>query len=79
MLLGYNYVAPGDAGGAPARIIRSWVDNRAYSGDVGAWMQANAENRAWNACAIVKGDCYLYIKKGFLGRHKVATINKGDW
>jgi hypothetical protein len=35
-----------DAGGAPTRIIQSWIAKRATLGDIGAWMQANKENHA---------------------------------
>ena len=38
ILLGYNYYAPADEGGAPARIINSWLTLRSLLGDVGAWM-----------------------------------------
>lgn len=79
VLLGYNYYAPRDDGGAPQRIINSWRDNRASMGDVNAWMKANAENRAWHACAIVKGKQYLYIKKRRWGRCSVISVKKGDW
>ena len=79
VLLGYNYFAPGDAGGAPTRIINHWRANRAASGDVDAWMDANAANHAWNACAIVKGQKYVYFKKRILGRRRTISINKGDW
>lgn len=78
VLLGYNYAAPGDAGGAPARIMRSWVASRGTLGDVGAWMRANAENRAWNACAIVKDQKYLFFKRKWL-RRVVVEIPKGEW
>ena len=63
VLLGYNYSSPGDTGGAPARIVQSWISNRSSLGDADAWMKANADNNAWNACAIVKGDKYVYFKK----------------
>lgn len=79
VLLGYNYYAPRDDGGAPQRIINSWRDNRASMGDVNAWMKANAENRAWHACAIVKGKQYLYIKKRRWGRCSVISVKEGDW
>jgi hypothetical protein len=79
ILLGYNYVAPGDAGGAPERIMRFWVANRGSLGDVDAWMEANARNKAWNACAVVKGQKYVYFRKSFWGVRKIATVNKEDW
>ena len=28
--------------------------------NIAAWMKANADNRAWNACAIVKGQRYVH-------------------
>lgn len=78
VLLGYNYHAPRDEGGAPQRIVNSWRNNRAAMGDVKAWMKANAENRAWHACAIVKGQKYLYIKKRRWGRY-IISVKKEDW
>ena len=79
VLLGYNWYAPLDDTGKPVQIVLSWKANRGTLGDVGAWMKANADNNAWNACAIIKDSRYLYHKKGFLGRHKLATMNKEDW
>ena len=80
VLLGYNYSAPGDAGGAPTRIVNQWRTNRAASGDVDAWMDANAANHAWNACAIVKGQKYVYFEKVFFKKFKkLKEISKGAW
>lgn len=71
---------PGDAGGAPARIISQWRANRAASGDVNAWMDANAANHAWNACAIVKGQKYVYFKKVFFNKlKKLKEISREAW
>ena len=78
-LLGYAYVAPADAGGAPKRIMQSWIDNRGVLGDVGAWMKANADNKAWNACAIIKNQQYLYFRKRLFSRRELTIVNKGDW
>ena len=77
--MGYAYIAPGDTGGASTRIINQWRTTRAASGDVNAWMDANAANHAWNACTIVKGQKYVYFKKRILGRRRTISINKGDW
>ena len=77
-LLGYSYIAPGDAGGAPVRIMQSWLNNRSAYGDVGAWMKANADNRAWNACAIVKGTRYVYFSC-WLGFRKIKESRKENW
>ena len=80
ILLGYAYVAPGDASGIPTRIVRSWRINRNTRGDVDAWMSANANNRAWNACAIVKGQKYVYFKFSFKGVFKKKVeVPKEDW
>ena len=79
IMLGYNGEAPADEGGAPARIIQSWLANRLDMGDVPAWLKANANNRAWNACAIVKGQRYLYLKKGFWKQYKTISVNKENW
>lgn len=80
VLLGYNHSAPGDAGGAPVRIISQWRANRAVSGDVDAWMDANAANRAWNACAIVKGQRYVYFKRSLNGWIKFKReVRKENW
>lgn len=78
ILLGYNYSAPADAGGAPARIAQSWVSDRSSLGDVNAWMKANADNKAWNACAIVKGEKYVYFAS-WLGFRKMKEIMKENW
>ena len=80
VMLGYNYYAPADDGGVPARVAHAWVMRRGLLGDVDAWMEANAVNRAWNACAIVKGQKYVYFEKvlwGFMKRKK--EIQKEDW
>ena len=67
-------------GGAPARIISQWRANRAASGDVNAWMDANAANHAWNACAIVKGQKYVYFKKVFFNKFKkLKEISREAW
>ena len=80
VLLGYNYSSPGDAGGAPTRIVQSWISNRGSLGDVDAWMEANAENRAWNACAIVKGQKYIYFQQSFYKKFKrIKEVMKGEW
>lgn len=79
-LLGYAYKAPLDAGGAPTRIVQSWVSKRGTMDNVDAWMKANADNRAWNACAIVKGEKYLYFESSFYKKfHRVKAVPKGDW
>ena len=78
IMLGYNGEAPADKGGAPARIIQSWLANRSAMSDVDAWLMANANNRAWNACAIVKGQKYLYFKRKWCSG-VVVEVPKGDW
>lgn len=80
VFLGYNYSAPGDAGGAPARIIQAWIANRSSMGNANAWMKANADNRAWNACAIVKGQKYVYFKSSLKGLFKTQVeVSKESW
>ena len=78
IMLGYNGEAPADKGGAPARIIQSWLANRSAMSDVDVWLMANANNRAWNACAIVKGQKYLYFKRKWCSG-VVVEVPKGDW
>ena len=78
ILLGYAYIAPSDESGAPARIVNSWRSNRDVLGDEGAWMKANFDNNAWNACAILKGKRYLYFKRKWLS-HKVVAVPKEEW
>lgn len=78
VLLGYNYIAPGDRGGAPARIVAHWLRNRAGRGDVDAWMDANAANRAWNACAIEKGARYVYFRR-LWGMKRRVSIPSFEW
>ena len=80
IMLGYNGEAPADKGGAPARIIQSWLANRSVMSDVDAWLKANANNRAWNACAIVKGQKYIYFRSRFKGLFKdIVEVKKEDW
>ena len=79
VLLGYNFRGPGDAGGAPARIAGFWNANRAGMGAVSAWMKANEANRAWHACAIVKGVEYRYFKAKLWGRHEQCVVPRSEW
>ena len=79
VLLGYNYYAPADSSGAPARIMRSWVANRELLGDVDAWMEANKEQKKWNACAIRKGGDYVYFDSVMSVIHIKKTVKKEDW
>ena len=79
VLLGYNYYAPADSSGAPARIMRSWVANRELLGDVDAWMEANKEQKKWNACAIRKGGDYVYFDSFMSVIHIKKTVKKEDW
>ena len=41
-------------------------------------MKANADNRTWNACAIVKGMKYVYFSC-WLGFRKIKEIRKENW
>ena len=80
ILLGYNYEAPADEGGAPAQIMNSWLMLRGSLDDVSAWMYANVNNRAWNACAIVKGEKYVFFRSRFKGVFKMKVeVLKGAW
>ena len=79
VLLGYNYYALADSSGAPARIMRSWVANRELLGDVDAWMEANKEQKKWNACAIRKGGDYVYFDSFMSVIHIKKTVKKEDW
>ena len=80
VLLGYNWYAPLDATGAPARIVQSWLANRGALGDVDAWMQANDNPEGRNACAIEKGLRYNFFKKTFILRRRIRKIMpKEDW
>lgn len=79
ILLGYNFIAPGDRGGAPARIAEAWRANRAAKGDVEAWMDANAANHAWNACAIDRNR-YVYFASSFFHKfHQVREVPRSEW
>ena len=53
--------------------------DRATLGDVDAWMRANADNRAWNACAIVKGRRYVYFRKILRRIPLKRRSDKEDW
>ena len=80
VLLGYNHYAPGDSSGVTQWIVDRWLADRAVKGDVAAWMEANAAQRAWNACAIVKGQKYVYFKKMFFKKFKrLSEVPKGEW
>ena len=46
VLLGYNYKAPSDKGGATAAMINEWIAARGTTGDADAWMNANASAHA---------------------------------
>lgn len=79
ILLGYNFIAPGDRGGAPARIAEAWCANRAAKGDVEAWMDANAANHAWNACAIDRNR-YVYFSSSFFNKfHLLREVPRREW
>lgn len=58
--------------------MQSWVANRGTLGDVGAWMKANADNHAWNACAIVKGEKYCFFTRKWFAV-KIVEKPKGEW
>lgn len=53
--------------------------NHFMVGDVDAWMMANADNRAWNACAIVKGEKYVYFRKHLKYIRVKKSILKENW
>ena len=43
-------------------------------------MDANAANHAWNVCAIVKGQKYVYFKKVFFNKFKkLKEIPREAW
>ena len=52
VLLGYNFVAPSDSSGRPARVMEEWRSIRGMVGDVKAWMNVNALWGSPNACAF---------------------------
>ena len=79
VMLGYNYRAPFDVGGAPASIVSAWLAGRAAKGDVAAWMDANDIRRGKNACAIVKGVKYVYFHKITSGFYRKKEVLKDDW
>lgn len=79
VLLGFNGKAPGDRGGAPARMMTAWVANRQSLGDIGAWMKAAADNHAWNACAIEKDVKYVYFQMIVPGFWRQKTVMNQDW
>ena len=78
-LLGYCGRAPADLNNVSSAIITSWVSRRGSMGDIDAWMKANADNHAWNACAIVKGEKYTYFHKIVKGFWKRRNVEKKDW
>lgn len=61
-------------------MINRLKTNRAASGDVNAWMDANEANHAWNACAIVKGQKYVYFENYPFGIAHIKTeVEKENW
>ena len=75
-MLGYNFTAPLDETGAPARIIADWALLRLSHGDVDAWMQANDNRNGRNACAIDKARDYHYFKKVFWKTYMKTVVPK---
>lgn len=79
-LLGYCGRAPADSNNVSSAIITSWISQRGALGDIDAWMKANADNRAWNACAIENDEKYVYFKIVFRGIHKrLKEVKKENW
>ena len=80
VLLGYNFVAPSDSSGRPARVMEEWRSIRGMVGDVKAWMNVNALWGSPNACAIEKGVRYVYFKKSRNGWFiKEKSVPKENW
>ena len=72
-LLGYNYAAPGDKSGTPSEIVSYWVSHHLSDGIINAWMDANRQKRAWNACAIdTQLRKYYYFRKGVFPTQRVV-------
>ena len=65
--------------GASVAIINEWIATRGEIGDVEAWMRANKDNKAWHACAIVKGVEYRYFKAKLWGRHEQCVVPRSEW
>ena len=53
--------------------------NRELLGDVDAWMEANKEQKKWNACTIRKGGDYVYFDSFMSVIHIKKTVKKEDW
>lgn len=80
ILLGYNARAPADTNGVSMAIITDWISKRDSLGDIDAWMEANRERRAWNACAIEKDVKYVYFKQVIRKKIKYRTeVKAEDW
>ena len=73
-MLGYNYSAPLDETGAPARIIGAWLRLRSSCGNVDAWMRANDNRNGRNACAIRRIDD-SHVQYSFFRREKGFVFN----
>ena len=56
----------------------AWRANRAAKGDVEAWMDANAANHAWNACAIDRNRYVYFGRLMHLVRFRVE-VKREDW
>jgi len=75
IMLGYNFEAPLDKSGGPAKIMRKWLMLRDVNGDPDAWMRANDNRYGRNACAISRLDDNMVVYK-FYTRIKGYLLNK---
>ncbi len=82
--LGYEGLAPGDAGGAPQTIISTWHDEwdfvYSFEDPIPAWDTANSQSSAWNASAI---DCSVAPKVAwhYTGTfiHTWTSVPESSW
>ena len=76
--LGYNGSAPADTSGAPVRVAAYWNSRTDTEGKIMAWMRANANNKAWNACAIdaMAGKYYFFRRNRF---RSFRIVERKDW
>ena len=44
-----------------------------------AWMEANADNHAWNACAIENNVRFVYFRNYLRIRHALRSVKKEKW
>ncbi len=79
-LLGYNASAPSDVT-ASVTVLQSWISLRTSQGDTQAWMSANHQSNAHNACAVdTSGYHYFRLRRTFgLAQWTRVVVPQSAW